>query len=134
MFVQSLSTFSLCISILCFLSKCYLFLKRGIDAFRIYILGLGLRAAPKARGTRSICTRNPNPVSKSTRLTQIFFSNVSAVNDHCTTTGRGHLRRHVKLPKYATPPLGLWSICPSDVIAEQCSNFCDLQLSFKLLI
>ena len=42
---------------------------------------------------------------------------------------------------YVKPPLGLWCICPSDVIAEQSSNCCDLQLyllmttiSFKLLI
>eukprot|EP00731_Ephydatia_muelleri_P005992 Em0003g240a len=43
--------------------------------------GLGFRAAPKARGTRSICTRNPNPVSKITRLAPNFFSNVSAMNE-----------------------------------------------------
>ena len=56
---------------------CFKVIKRGIDAVRIYILGLGFRAVPKARGTRSICTWNPNPVSKSTRLALKFLRNVS---------------------------------------------------------
>ena len=59
-------------------------LRRGIDAVRIRICiwGLGFRVAPKARGTRSTCTRNPNPVSKSTRRAPKFFSNLLAVKDH----------------------------------------------------
>ena len=48
--------------------------------YTFWVLGFGFRAAPKARGTRSICTRNPNPVSKTTRLAPNFFCNVSAMN------------------------------------------------------
>ena len=49
----------------------------GMTLQPLYIWGLGFRAALKARGTRSICTRNPNPVSNSTRLALKFLRNVS---------------------------------------------------------